>query len=163
MKDMIIRAAEPSDAQAVQAIYAQPHAYAGTLQLPYPSQQMWQCRMDKPAEGYHNLVAIVDGKLVGQLGLSTIANPRRKHTANFGMGVCQTVLRQGVGSALLKAALDMCDNWLAVTRVELEVYTDNDAAIALYKKHGFVVEGEHKQSAFRDGGYVDVFSMARVR
>ena len=37
---------------------------------------------------------------------------------------------RGVGTALMEAALDLADNWLNLTRIELEVYTDNAAAIA---------------------------------
>ncbi|GLP96431.1 GNAT family N-acetyltransferase [Paraferrimonas sedimenticola] len=158
-----VRAAEPGDAVAIKAIYEQPHAYAGTLQLPYPSEVMWQQRYASQSSEFYSLVAEIDGRLVGQLGLMTQARPRRKHVADFGMGVCASALRKGVGTALLEAALDMCDNWLNIHRVELEVYTDNQAAITLYKKCGFEIEGEHPDDAFRDGRYVSVYSMGRIR
>ena len=44
-----------------------------------------------------------------------------------------------------------------------EVYTDNAAAIHLYEKFGFVIEGTKRKYAFRDGEYVDAHVMARVR
>ncbi len=69
---------------------------------------------------------------------------------------------KGVGTALMEAALDLADNWLNLTRIELRVYVDNAAAIALYEKFGFEVEGTHRRLAFRDGEYVDSYSMARV-
>ena len=68
----------------------------------------------------------------------------------------------GVGSALLSAAIDCCDKWMGVSRIEIEVYTDNAAALALYKKHGFVVEGTCLNYALRDGQYVSAHVMARV-
>ena len=40
---------------------------------------------------------------------------------------------------------------------------DNAAAIALYEKFGFEVEGTHRRLAFRDGEYVAVYSMARLK
>jgi putative acetyltransferase len=43
------------------------------------------------------------------------------------------------------------------------VYTDNAAAIALYKKFGFEIEGTHRRYAFRNGEYVDAYSMAHLR
>ena len=161
--DITIRHAEKTDFEAIRAIYSQPHAYGGTLQLPYPPLSLWQQRLEQPAEGLYNLVAVVDERVVGQLGLTTTSRPRRKHVADFGMGVCRSVEGQGVGSALMKAMIDLCDNWLNILRIELDVYTDNKRAIMLYQKFGFVIEGEHPRSAYRDGRYVDVFSMARFR
>jgi L-phenylalanine/L-methionine N-acetyltransferase len=70
---------------------------------------------------------------------------------------------KGVGTALIEAALDLADNWLNLTRIELGVYTDNAAAVALYKKFGFEIEGTHHRFAFRGGRYVDAYSMARLR
>jgi putative acetyltransferase len=63
----------------------------------------------------------------------------------------------------MEAALDLADNWLNLTRVELTVYTDNAAGIALYEKFGFEIEGTHRRYAFRNGEYADAYSMARVR
>jgi L-amino acid N-acyltransferase YncA len=37
------------------------------------------------------------------------------------------------------------------------------AAIALYEKHGFRREGLLERFAYRDGAYVDAFTMARLR
>jgi putative acetyltransferase len=62
----------------------------------------------------------------------------------------------------MEAALDLADNWLNHTRVELHVYVDNAPAIALYEKFGFEVEGMHRRFVFRNGEYVDGYSMARL-
>jgi putative acetyltransferase len=79
------------------------------------------------------------------------------------MGVHDDFVGRGVGSALMKAVLDLADNWLDLRRVDLTVFTDNPNAIRLYEKSGFVKEGHFKQFAFRDGEYVDAYSMARLR
>ena len=70
---------------------------------------------------------------------------------------------KGVGTALMEAVLDLAENWLNLTRIELSVYTDNAAGVALYKKFGFEIEGTHRSYAFRNGEYVDAYSMARMR
>jgi putative acetyltransferase len=63
----------------------------------------------------------------------------------------------------MRAGVDLADNWLNLTRLELEVYTDNEAAIRLYERFGFEVEGTLRQHAFRDGQYVDSHMMGRLR
>lgn len=162
--DVRIRAAEPGDHEAVRRIYAAPRAQAGTLQLPFPGAEMWRQRLTGLAPGRHALVAEVDGEVVGQLGLWTNPDtPRRAHVAGIGMGVRDDWQGRGIGGALLAAAIDLAEKWLQVTRIEIEVYADNERAIALYERHGFVREGLHRRHAFRDGGYVDTLSMARLR
>ncbi len=70
---------------------------------------------------------------------------------------------KGIGKALMSAGLDLADKWLNLTRLELEVYTDNEPAIRLYEGFGFEREGTLRQHAFRDGHYVDSYMMARLR
>jgi putative acetyltransferase len=70
--------------------------------------------------------------------------------------------RRGVGTALLRAAIELADGWLNYQRLELTVYTDNLAALHLYRKFGFTIEGTCRAYAFRDGTYVDAYAMARL-
>jgi putative acetyltransferase len=162
--NILIRATEPADYDAIRETMAQPLAYAGTMQLPMPSAEMWKKRLAEFPVGDHSFVAEVDGTVVGNIGLHAIAKSRRRaHAASIGMAVHDAYHGKGVGSALMKAALDLADNWLQFTRIELTVYTDNTAALALYKKFGFEIEGTHKQYAFRNGAYIDTYSMARIR
>ena len=108
------------------------------------------------------MVACRGEEVVGQLGLEMRNNPRRRHAATLGMAVRSSARRQGVGSTLLLAAIDLAERWLAIRRIELEVYTNNEAAVALYKKFGFAAEGTLRQYAFRDGALADVYVMARL-
>lgn len=162
-ESVTIRRAEPEDFAAVQAIYAAPRAQAGTLQLPYPSVELWRQRLQNVDANTQLLLACAGGDVVGQVGLHISPNPRRRHSAGLGMGVRDDWQGRGVGTALLRAALDLADGWLQLRRIELEVYADNAAAIALYTGHGFVEEGRHREYAYRDGTYVDAIAMARIR
>ena len=159
---MHIRHSGPGDIDAVRAIYAQPSNYASTLQLPHPSRALWEKRLGGTDEHFHSLVACEDEEVLGQIGIATHARPRRRHVANVGMAVSETARGCGVGRALLQAAIDLCEGWLAVHRIELEVYTDNAAAIALYEAFGFVREGTARGYAWRDGRFVDAHLMARL-
>jgi putative acetyltransferase len=61
----------------------------------------------------------------------------------------------------MQAICDYADRWAQVLRLELTVFADNDRAIALYRRFGFVEEGRHRGFAMRDGRYVDALAMAR--
>jgi putative acetyltransferase len=158
-----IRRAEPNDYDAIRQIYMGPKAVGGTLQMPFPSVEQHRQRLAEPPEGFYNLLACVDGEVVGQIGLNTTQRPRRRHVASIGMAVRDDWQGKGVGSALMQAAIDLAERWIDITRLELEVYTDNAPAIALYKKFGFEIEGTLRKMALRDGAYVDAYAMARLR
>ena len=159
-----IRRVEPNDYEALHKIFTGPRVIWGTLQLPFPSAEMWRKRLAEPPEGFYSLVACVEGEVVGQCGLHTSpSRPRRRHAAEIGMVVRDDWQGKGVGTALLQALIDLADNWVNVSRLELEVYTDNEPAIKLYQKFGFTIEGTGTKYAYRDGKYVDVYFMARLR
>jgi putative acetyltransferase len=159
-----IRRAEPGDCLAIHEIFSCPNVFAGTLQLPYPSLEQWRQRLVEPPDGTYNLVAVVGDRVVGMLGVHTFPNkPRRRHAGTIGMGVHDEWQGKGVGAGLMRAGLDLADNWLNLRRLELEVYTDNEAAIRLYEQFGFEREGTLRQHAFRDGRFVDSYVMARLR
>jgi L-phenylalanine/L-methionine N-acetyltransferase len=159
-----IRHTEPGDYIALHQMYTQPKVIWGTLQLPFPSAELWRQRLADPLPGFFSLVACSNDAVVGQLGLNTSPNrPRRRHAGQIGMAVRDEWQGKGVGTALMQAALELADKWLNLTRLELEVYIDNAPAIRLYTKFGFVTEGTLIRYAFRDGEYVDAYMMARLR
>lgn len=161
--DFAIRHSEPSDAEALHRVFTSPRAVWGTLQLPHSSVEMYRKRMAERPEGMVQLVALAQGEVVGAAGLHTVANMRLRHTASIGMAVRDDWQGKGAGSALMREILSLADNWLNLKRIELEVYIDNPAAIALYSKFGFEREGTKRAFAFREGQYVDAHMMARIR
>ena len=161
--NILIRAAEPSDYLDIQKIFSDPAVIAGTLQLPYPTAELWRQKLATPPPSMHSLVACVSDEVVGQLSLIPTTRPRRNHTAGLGMAVRSDFHGRGLGSRLMAEAIHLAENWLNISRIELDVYTDNKAAIHLYKKFNFKIEGTHRNYVFRDGEYVDSYSMARIR
>ena len=160
---VLIRAAEPDDAQDLAALFTCPGVVAGTLQLPFQSVEQRRERLEQPPPGTHQLVAVVDERVVGMLGLHVEQGPRRAQCASFGMAVHDDFRGRGIGSALMDAMLDLADNWLGLRRLELTVYTDNAPAVRLYEKCGFTIEGTARQYALRAGTRVDAYYMARLR
>ena len=164
MANVSVCHAEPDDLEAVYLILSGLRATAGTMQLPLQSLEDVRKRFfSETREGLYHLVACVDEEVVGHLGLETFTRPRRRHVGEIGMAVRDDWQGRGVGTTLMEAALDLADNWLNLTRIELGVYTVNTAGVALYKKFGFEVEGTHRSYAFRNGEYVDAYSMARIK
>ncbi len=160
---IVIRRAEVRDAEALHAIFAGPKVIAGTLQLPYPSVELWRKRLAEVSASDYSLVATIDSDIVGNLGLHAAGkSPRRRHVGSIGMSVRDDRQGRGVGTALMRAAIELADGWLNYQRLELSVYADNLAALALYRKFGFVIEGTCRAYAFRDGRYVDSYAMARL-
>ncbi len=158
-----VRAFRMDDWQDVAELWLQPEVIWGTRQLPYQSLDDIHRRLENPPERLQRLVAVIEeGRVVGMLGLE-VGRGRSAHMARLFIMVHPDFHNQGVGSALMAAALDLADNWLNLIRVELEVYTDNPAAIHLYEKFGFEIEGRLRRFAYRDGQYVDSYIMARLR
>ncbi len=162
MQDIKIRHSEDSDIPCIKAIYEGPNAYSGTLQLPHPSLKKWESRLQTSREGFYSLVAVQGNEIIGQIGFDISPNPRRKHVGYIGMAVKDAHQGKGVGNKLLEAVIDLADNWLNLKRIELSVFTENNAAVHLYKKHGFTIEGESPAYAFRNGDYASVYHMGRV-
>jgi len=159
----VVRRAEPADYEAVFKIFAGPKAVSGTLQLPFGSAEVWRKRLADPPEGVFSLLACAEDEVVGQLSLHTFPNhPRRRHVGQIGMAVRDDWQGRGAGTALMQAAVDFADKWLNLSRLELEVYTDNEAAIRLYKNFGFSIEGTLVRFAYREGQYVNAYYMARL-
>ena len=162
MSEIVIRHAEPKDAEALRQNYMHPEVYHDTLQLPHPSLEMWQERLN-PKPGLKRLVACIDENIVGDLALQVEASPRRSHVATFGISVAAHAQGRGVGSALMREMINLCDNWMRIERIELTVFADNPAALALYRKFGFEIEGTGRKFALRNGEYVDAYYMARMK
>lgn len=163
MSEIVIRHAEPGDAEALFRILSQPETYSDTLQIPHPSLKIWQERLAATREGMQRLVACIGTSVVGEITLEVNARARRRHTASFGLCVDYQHRGKGVASALMREIVSLCDNWLSVSRIELTVFADNATAIALYEKFGFVTEGVARRFAVRNGQQIDALYMARVR
>ncbi len=160
-----VRRARPGDAAAFARIMGDPEVYPGLMQVPLPSEEQWHARLQSagsPDAPDLQIVAEIDGRVVGSAGLHPQPRQRRRHVAMLGISVAPEAQRRGVGRALMQAMCDYADGWAQILRIELSVFTDNTRAIALYRGFGFRIEGTHRGYAMRHGVYTDVHSMARL-
>jgi ribosomal protein S18 acetylase RimI-like enzyme len=91
--------------------------------------------------------AVAAGEIVGWLHIEGV----RFGVAEVGMAVARLWRGRGVGSALLAAAIEKARGD-GLHKLSLEVFAHNDAAIALYRKVGFVEEGRRVKHYRRASG-----------
>lgn len=159
-----IRAAHPEDAQAITAMLNLPGVRHGTLQLPYTPVSRIEQRLAANANPslVGTLTQEAGDSLVAHAGL-LLGTRRRAHVAELYLVVHDDYTGRGFGRAMLAAIIDLADNWLGLRRLELDVNTDNAAAIHLYESQGFVIEGTKRGDTLRDGVLVDAHVMGRLK
>lgn len=104
--------------------------------------------------------AVNNDRVVGWCDVFPEENPRQNHRGGLGMGLLPEFRGQGLGSKLLSSVLDHAKKF-GLEKVELNVYTSNTPAVALYKKFGFEQEGLIKKYRKLDGQYFDCLAMGK--
>ena len=160
MTEITIRAMESDDLADYSRIHNHPDIVRQIMQPPYLSLDEHSQR-SRSSDNKRSLVAESDGVIVG-VGEIRIFQGRRAHAASIGLAVNPDHHGNGIGSGILRALLNLGEQWYSIRRFELKVYTDNERAIALYTRFGFEIEATHRQFAQREGRYVDAYSMARL-
>ena len=97
--------------------------------------------------------------IVGRLSLSRDPHPASRHVADLGLMVAESHRRQGVGTMLLRRAVDWAHG-AGVGKLELHVFPWNEPALGLYESFGFEREGYRKRHYERGGELVDAVLMA---
>ena len=100
-----------------------------------------------------------DGAIVGRLSIARDNHPASAHVADLGLMVAKDTRRQGVGRALLEAAVDWARAG-GVRKLELHVFPWNEPALRLYEQFGCEREGYRKAHYHRAGEDVDAILMA---
>jgi L-phenylalanine/L-methionine N-acetyltransferase len=161
-----IRHAEPSDAEQLTrlagAVSAEPEGWLISVAGEWRSAGD-ERRYLKALRRYPHAAVLVaergDGALVGRLSIGRDPHPASTHVADVGLMVAADARRQGVGTALLQAAVDWARG-AGVRKIELHVFPWNDAAIKLYDAFGFEREGFRRGHYRRGNDYVDAILMA---
>ena len=106
------------------------------------------------------LLACQGQTLVGALHLRGKDRPGMEHCGRLGISVAKAYRHQGIGTRLLEEIIAWAIAGGRLQRIELEVFSSNPAAVALYRKVGFVQEGCRRRAACVGGQFVDVLDMA---
>ena len=148
-EELLVRNAVASDARALRETTHLTHAETDYL-LSYPAEQNiadeQEARSLEETERSSNeveLVAIIDGQIVGSAGVSAVRTRRKvAHRARFGISILKEHWGMGIGRVLMEVSID-CARKAGYTQLELEVVADNERAVSLYRRAGFEEYGRN--------------------
>lgn len=147
--ELFVRNAVASDTRAVRDIMQRTHAETDYL-LSYPDEQSvddeQEARSLAETERSDNeveLVAVVDGRIVGSAGVTAVGGRRKlAHRARFGISVLKDYWGMGIGRVVMEASID-CARRAGYTQLELDVVAGNERAVSLYRRAGFEEYGRN--------------------
>ena len=145
----VLRSATEDDAQAALENFILTHEQTDYL-LSYPDELAMTVeqggqflRKKHESEDEVELLAEVDGKVVGLAGIDRVGSQRKlRHRAEFGISIDRACWGFGIGRALLRACIE-CARAAGYAQLELAVVADNARAVALYTREGFVEYGRN--------------------
>ena len=147
--ELLVRNAVASDARALRDVMQRTHSETDYL-LSYADEQSADDEQEARAlaemersDNEVELVAVVDGRIVGSAGVEA-AGSRRKvaHRARFGISVLKEQWGMGIGRALTEACI-ACARRAGYAQLELDVVADNQRAMSLYRRAGFEEYGRN--------------------
>jgi len=105
------------------------------------------------------LVAEYEGKIIGNIDLTGSRRKIMEHTAVIGMGMLHEWQNIGLDTALLSAIIEWAKNNSILELIWLQVYTENESGLNLYKKMGFVENGIIQNFFKQDHNYFHNLTM----
>lgn len=106
------------------------------------------------------LIAVLpSGQVIGACLLKGGQRKANRHSGGIGIDVNREWRNKGVGTDLMRHVIDWAKKSNIITRIELDVITDNARAIHVYEKLGFKMEGKQLATLYKDGGYLDFYVM----
>lgn len=144
-----------------------PGVFENILGIPSERVKRNEDGIASPNSSAHQFVAVAlnppnEETITGTAGLHVYENHRLRDSGTVGIMVHKDYQNKGVGTALMNALMDIANSWLMLVRVELTVFSDNEKAVHLYEKFGFVQEGVKRLAAIRNGKYENEILMARI-
>jgi len=106
------------------------------------------------------LVAEYEGKVIGNIDLTGNRRKIMEHTAVIGMGLLQEWQHIGLGTAILSAIIEWAKNNPILELIWLQVYTENEAGLNLYRKMGFTENGIIQNFFKQDNKYFHNLTMS---
>lgn len=108
------------------------------------------------------LMCIVDGKVVGNCGISFYKGMKTRHRASVAIALLSEFWNQGIGTKMFEQMIGLAEAREGVTQLELEFVEGNARARHLYEKMGFRIAGIHPNAIrLKDGTLLNNYMMIR--
>lgn len=158
--EIIYREARPEDARALLDFLGTVGGESGNLSfgaegLPFTAEQEEAFLSNTQNDPASLMLVALDGDLiVGNVSVSSLGRARFAHRWELAISARKSHWGQGIGSALMARAIEYAKIHGAEI-ISLEVRSDNDRAIALYRKFGFEKFGTYRNFFKINGKYFD--------
>ncbi len=165
-KEALLRNGTEADGETVFHVFNKTHEETDYL-LSYSDENSFNVKEEEEflkektdSEKEIELVAIVDGAVVGTAGIESLGSKYKvKHRAEFGISILKNYWGLGLGATLTKACVK-CAKEAGYTQLELNVVAENERARDLYRKLGFVEFGRNPRGFnSRFSGYQELVFM----
>ena len=163
VQDLIFRRRGPQDEPGLLALFNEDcFRTAASTREPFASGEDMRLWLDGVAAAQRfEIVALLSDEVVGFAGLYVLGDGQ-SHSGWLMLGVRQALQGGGIGSILMQMLVATARDFVGLQRLQLTVFSDNPAAIGLYQKFGFAIEGRHPRFARRGDNFVDALTMARL-
>ncbi|MFW9959329.1 MAG: GNAT family N-acetyltransferase, partial [Candidatus Odinarchaeota archaeon] len=106
-----------------------------------------------------SIVAVFENKIVGIAAIHQFTRPRERGIGDMMIYIHQDFHGIGLGTIMTQNLLALAKE-KGLYRIGLEVVEENDAAVRLYKKLGFEIEGRKKDAYYgADEKYYNILVM----
>ena len=165
-RECTLKNGEERDGEAVLANFILTHEQTDYL-LSYPDESTMTAEQEgrflqekTDSDSGIELLAEVDGMVAGLAGFDAVGGREKiRHRADFGISVDRQYWNLGIGTALMCACIE-CARAAGYEQIELSVVAENEPAIAMYRKAGFVEYGRNPRGfKSRFTGYQELVYM----
>ena len=156
-----IRPLQPSDRDELHGMYQSmsPEALRWSM-APYTEETI-----DRWIGNLSNLISLVavhGGDIVGYASIQKFTHPRLRGTGELNIYLHQDYQGVGLGTAQMIMLMNAA-NEHGLHRINLEVVADNEAAVRLFRKFGFTLEGRRVDAyKAKDGALHDLLLMGKT-
>ena len=167
--DLLIREAEVEDATELIALLDQIGHESSFTSLDENGIAMSESEMQRfinkqaQSDNQITLLAYLNEELAGVINITADQRRRVRHIGDIFLGIKKAYWGNGLGSILMEEAIEWTQLSGSIRRLQLTVQKRNLAAVHLYKKMGFIIEGLQERGACIEGGeFLDVYQMGRL-